>query len=232
MSLTVPDISQGNFSHHPHSDLLHAKANFLNELSKKKRYDGDSIIFMDEFDLDISMNKILKIPEGKNLSIFLSITKSGKIVKPLIISPPCKRAIKYPEGFLTLISSGKDFDQLTCLLKWVHVSLLDHTKGHPSLLLIDSWRNHRSKNFKELLSQNQIELLELPPGLNCVLNPLKDIISILNKFLFKKLNEMTQSKHDEIKLEKLYELVMTGIEEIIKSNSELIASSFNTFKSD
>ena len=187
---------------------------------------------MDEVTFDFSFLKKYKSHNRKKATLFLALSRDNIILKPFIVY--CSNIEQKKETHPAIVTTQTETGDpdTDCLKRWVNDCVLPYTRGSPALLILDIWENHRDEDFRRLLEQNRIRVIELPAGVSCILNSLKHIIKFLIDSVtgYAKQSDCCSRKHKRVKQNMVNQWIMESLKQVLGSKANLLYSAFDCFK--
>lgn len=185
---------------------------------------------MDEVSFDFSFLKKYKARNKKKATLFLAIGKDGIVLKPCMVFCPNIEPEKdaCTQGIITSQTETGDSDAQS-LSKWLEHSLLPYTRGTPSLLILQSDATHRAEEFGRELREGKVEVLWLPKGVSCIMNPLRRIIPLLVSLVMDcaKQSDCANRKHKRVKQAMVNRWVMDTLKRILSEKAEMFYTAFD-----
>ncbi len=201
-------------------------------MNRCSTYPEEQVLFMDEVIVNFSLLKAYKIKSEKKVKIYVGITKEGKLIEPLLQYSLDIGFGKIPSFTSSVFYTYTD-DSIVALNTWIENCLTQYTKSRPALLFLDAYNFHISKDFLSLLTKINVEVLFLPEGSSCILNPLRKIAPKLQASIMEMAMQMESGKHTrkEVKQGKIQEWITKSLENLVETQADLFGDAFNFLKS-
>ena len=189
------------------------------------------VTFLGELVLDFSYLKKFCTRRDKKVTLFLAITNSGVLLKPLIVlGVGIKLDVETSKHDLPALMYTEDGnpDERT-LIDWVDKCLLPSTNR--PLLLTSSLSIYSNPAFETYLSQHSVQHMYLPRGVSCKINPLKDVLPLLKRLIMSGAESSEYiKKHVRVSMSMVLGWIEDGIAELNSAYASALRDAFLCFK--
>ena len=183
---------------------------FLQEITairKLHQFNADSILNMDETPIWFDMPRNYTVTktgerqvrirgtgsDKKRISVVLTATASGKMLKPLIIfKGKTNRTLKNVQIPSTVVCTyqKKGYMDTTTMMLWIKKILNKYTMGQHCLLVFDTFSAHITEDVLQSLRKSNIQTAVIPRGCTSKVQPLDVSLNKPFKTMVKKQWEM------------------------------------------
>ena len=156
-------------------------------------------------------------------TVILAISKTGFLLKPYIsLWSQVEVEDWNGEGGRVLELTNTGRIDVNSLIWWTTKCLIPFTNQCCATLIFNKTQLHSKSDFRDLLRKNKVQVMELPAGLNCILNPLKPIIQFMKKYL-----HISAKEIKKVTTEILAQLIINGLLYITHEKPILLYEAFN-----
>lgn len=110
--------------------------------------------------------------EKKRCTVTLGISDNGDFLPTMVVFKG-KRPLRlnHPPSIIVRVQEKGWMDE-KLMLEWIELCVRSYTERRPSILVLDSFRGHITKNVKELLKKHNVVPAVIPGGCTSLLQPL------------------------------------------------------------
>jgi hypothetical protein len=212
---------------------LSSAKDFVEKVNKLfETFSNDRVVFVDEVPFNFSFTEKKKSRKKKKITLIISISKQGILLKPLIVIDTRIREDEETKGELAVHRAKTGCVSEQVLTRWVKECLIGSINSSPILILMDSNPLHKSSQFIELLDKMDVKTSYLPEGISCILSPLKEVIPLLISYLEKCVEDSAREKERQVRLKQsiVISWLLNSLDKVINEHASLLRSAFDWYK--